>query len=240
MNTLRDQSVLPSLRKALNGEIALYEGRYLATISDANGWIAMTCAPSRDNNNRVVGGIAIVQDITEKKLDELELLTEVEKNKVLFKTAGDGLHIMDVHGNLLQASDSFCRMLGYSQDEILGMNMLTWDTLLPPDTLFEEIANRIPVNGTLIETLQKCKDGHLIEVEIFTNVITIPAHQYVYASSRDITERKQVDQALKQSKDQLAAILNSTTESIFNLDENGIILAINDVAAHRVQKNHRT
>jgi diguanylate cyclase (GGDEF)-like protein/hemerythrin-like metal-binding protein/PAS domain S-box-containing protein len=70
MKTLKDQSVLPTLRKALEGEIVLYEGHYLATTSDADRWIAMTCAPSRDSNEKAVGGIGIVQDITERKLAE--------------------------------------------------------------------------------------------------------------------------------------------------------------------------
>jgi diguanylate cyclase (GGDEF)-like protein/hemerythrin-like metal-binding protein/PAS domain S-box-containing protein len=70
MKTLKDQSVLPTLRKALQGEIVLYEGHYLATFSDADRWIAMTCAPSRDSNEKSVGGIGIVQDITERKLAE--------------------------------------------------------------------------------------------------------------------------------------------------------------------------
>jgi diguanylate cyclase (GGDEF)-like protein/hemerythrin-like metal-binding protein/PAS domain S-box-containing protein len=70
MKTLKDQSVLPTLRKALEGEIVLYEGHYLATFSDADRWIAMTCAPSRDSNEKAVGGIGIVQDITERKLAE--------------------------------------------------------------------------------------------------------------------------------------------------------------------------
>ncbi|MDH2915307.1 MAG: PAS domain S-box protein [Gallionella sp.] len=48
--------------------------------------------------------------------------------------------------------------------------------------------------------------------------------------------KRRSDIALKQSKEQLEAILNATTESIFHVDENGIILAINDIAAHRVQK----
>lgn len=49
----------------------------------------------------------------------------------------------------------------------------------------------------------------------------------------DITERKHAELALRQSKEQLAAILNATTESIFHVDRHGIILAINEVAARR-------
>ncbi len=71
INRLKDQSVLPALKKALNGEMSYYEGYYQATYSEAARWIEMTCAPFRDSEDRVVGGIAIVQDITERRLMEL-------------------------------------------------------------------------------------------------------------------------------------------------------------------------
>lgn len=51
----------------------------------------------------------------------------------------------------------------------------------------------------------------------------------------DITERMRAEQTLKRSKDQLVAILNATTESIFHIDKNGTILAINTIAANRVR-----
>ena len=52
MKLVRDQAILPSLRKALQGEMAYYEGHYLATYSEAEGWIYMTCAPSRDGQRK--------------------------------------------------------------------------------------------------------------------------------------------------------------------------------------------
>ncbi|MBI5891737.1 MAG: EAL domain-containing protein [Nitrosomonadales bacterium] len=67
MKLLKEQSILPSLRKALEGELGYYEGHYLATYSDAEGWVYMTCAPSLDGSGKIVGGIAIVQDVTEHK-----------------------------------------------------------------------------------------------------------------------------------------------------------------------------
>ena len=70
MKLLKDQSILPSLRKALEGERGHYEGQYLATYSDAEGWIYMTSTPFRDGSGKIVGGIAIVQDITEHKAAE--------------------------------------------------------------------------------------------------------------------------------------------------------------------------
>lgn len=70
MKLLKQQAILPSLNKALEGNMGYYEGHYLATFSDAEGWINMTCTPSRDAGGKIVGGIAIVQDVTERKLAE--------------------------------------------------------------------------------------------------------------------------------------------------------------------------
>lgn len=70
MKAIKDQAILPSLRKALVGETGYYEGRYLATYSDAEPWTYMTCAPFQDSSGKIVGGIAIVQDVTERKVAE--------------------------------------------------------------------------------------------------------------------------------------------------------------------------
>lgn len=70
LKTLKDISVMPALEKALMGEVGFYEGNYIATYSDAKLWISLICAPSLDSNEKVVGGIAIVQDISERKRAE--------------------------------------------------------------------------------------------------------------------------------------------------------------------------
>lgn len=91
MKLLKDQSILPSLRKALEGERGHYEGRYMATYSDAEGWIYMTSTPFRDGSGKIVGGIAIVQDVTEHKMATEKInnlafydpLTELPNRKLL-------------------------------------------------------------------------------------------------------------------------------------------------------------
>ncbi|BCK88525.1 hypothetical protein MIZ01_2329 [Sideroxyarcus emersonii] len=88
---LKDRSILPSLFKALKGEMSHYEGRYQATFSNAEGWIYMTCAPVLDDSGHIVGGIAIVQDVTEHKAAEEKInnlafydpLTELPNRRLL-------------------------------------------------------------------------------------------------------------------------------------------------------------
>ncbi|MDD5297932.1 MAG: ATP-binding protein [Rhodocyclaceae bacterium] len=73
MTQLRDLAVMPCVTRVLEGETGHYEGQYRASLSDYSGWIDMVCAPARDAGGRVVGGIAIVQDVSERKRNADEL-----------------------------------------------------------------------------------------------------------------------------------------------------------------------
>ena len=67
---LNDQTLLPILRKAFGFQIVHHEGLCSSPFCDADLWLDLTCASSRDGSGNVVGGIAIVQDITERKNSE--------------------------------------------------------------------------------------------------------------------------------------------------------------------------
>jgi diguanylate cyclase (GGDEF)-like protein/PAS domain S-box-containing protein len=76
LKIIPDQSILPALRKALLNEIGQYEGPYNIAANQAESWITLTSAPSLDANGEVAGGIAIFQDISDRKqsADEIEKL----------------------------------------------------------------------------------------------------------------------------------------------------------------------
>ncbi len=87
MKQLQDKSILPALKSALNGEMISYEGYYMASFSVANGWMSMACAPSRDDSDRIIGGIAIVQDITVRRKMEHSLQQQLRFTGTLNKIA---------------------------------------------------------------------------------------------------------------------------------------------------------
>ncbi len=91
MKTLKDKSVLPALLKPLTGGNGFYEGFYSATTSNAKLWISMQTAPLRDISGRVVGGIGIVEDVTEKKLLEQQLF-QSKKLEAVGRLAGGIAH----------------------------------------------------------------------------------------------------------------------------------------------------
>jgi PAS domain S-box-containing protein len=103
----------------------------------------------------------------------------------------DGVHILDIQGNLIDVSDSFCRMLGYTREEMLGMHVLQWDAVRSPEqmrTFLDELfANPATVT---FETRHRRKDGSLIDVEVYGCPVDINDQRVLFHSSRDISDRK--------------------------------------------------
>ncbi|MCC7225055.1 MAG: EAL domain-containing protein [Burkholderiaceae bacterium] len=99
MKTLRDQRVLPALKAALEGRQGVYEGEYVSTLSGAQVWVAMHCTPFQSEQNQIEGGIAIVENITERKQSEEEIrhlayfdpLTQLPNRRLLMDRLGHAL-----------------------------------------------------------------------------------------------------------------------------------------------------
>jgi len=70
--------------------------------------------PILDANDCVVGIVEVTLDITERKQAE-------EKLQTILKTALDGFWLTNLEGKILEVNDSYCKMLGYTREELLGM-----------------------------------------------------------------------------------------------------------------------
>ncbi|MDD5299785.1 MAG: PAS domain S-box protein, partial [Gallionella sp.] len=116
------------------------------------------------------------------------------KNEMLLRTASDGIYIFDPEGNVVQVNDAFCRMLGYTQHELLGMNVAQWNAQWPKEELLARI-NALGVSNPVFETRHRHRDGSIIEVEISASKVEIDGRILIYNSVRDITERKRTEAA---------------------------------------------
>ncbi|MDD5241127.1 MAG: EAL domain-containing protein [Sulfuricella sp.] len=169
---------------------------------------------------------AFIRDISERKQAEEAIHRESEKNRILLRASSDGIHIMDIDGNLIQVSDSFCRMLGYSQEEMQSMNVAQWDAQIPEAELRKNIVH-LKNSSTVLETQHRHRDGHLIDVEINATGVEIGGQQMLYAAARDITGRKRMDNELRRSEAKLAAIFDLAPDPTFiSRLADGVLLSI--------------
>ena len=124
------------------------------------------------------------------------LHSESRKNAMLLNAASDGIHILDLRGNAVLVNDAFCRLLGYPQDALLNSNAARWDVQWTPAELAQRIAD-LPPQGAIFETMYLHADGHLLDVEINAVRVEIDGQPMLYASARDISERKQTQESLR-------------------------------------------
>ncbi len=154
--------------------------------------------------NREPHFLLIIIDITNRKRAEEKISSLLVRNETLLQTASDGIHVLDEQGNVVEVNAAFCTMLGYSREEMLKLNVADWDARIPIDTLTDTIRKLI-TNPELFETIHRRKDGTLLTVEINGVGVTIDGKIYLYASARDISERKRSTELLEQQSNELKA-----------------------------------
>jgi len=161
---------------------------------------------------------------TQRLRQETETL--LRRNQTLMQNSMDGIHVMDMQGNIMDANDSFCNMLGYTPEEMALLNVADWDAHWSVEELRELFKELIGKN-TRFETVHRRKDGSLIDVEVSTSGMEIDGRYFLFAASRDITERKKTEAILKKHK----LVIDSANEGYWMTDAMGNLLNANKAYA---------
>ena len=167
-------------------------------------------------------------DITERQRTQTETADLLRRYQTLMNSAFDGIRVMDINGNVVEANDSFCRMLGYTHEEAMKLNVADWDAQWTKDQLLERLKGFVGKQGATFETVQRRKDGSLIDVEVSTTGVEIDGQNYFFASSRDITERKRAEKRNEVLMRRHQTLMKSTLEGIHVMDEVGNVVEVND------------
>ncbi|HIJ62938.1 MAG TPA: EAL domain-containing protein [Rhodospirillaceae bacterium] len=147
--------------------------------------------------------------------------------QTILKTSSDGIHILDSEGTLVEANDAFLKMLGLDQSAIGRLHISVWNTQDSWETLKARFDALINHQGTLVlETRHRRRDGVALDVEVSTRAIKIEGKDYIYAASRDISDRKHTEEQLR-----VAATAMESQEGTVISDAAGIILRVNQAFA---------
>jgi diguanylate cyclase (GGDEF)-like protein/PAS domain S-box-containing protein len=142
--------------------------------------------------------VAIIRDIRSRKEAELAMVRERTRLETILRTASDGIHILDADGLLIEANDSFLRMVGQDKTAIRNLHVIDWDAQDKWEIIRARDNALINTKGsTVFDTRYKRSDGKIIDVEISACGIELDGKGYLYAASRDITERKLSEEKIK-------------------------------------------
>jgi diguanylate cyclase (GGDEF)-like protein/PAS domain S-box-containing protein len=130
---------------------------------------------------------------------EQAALRESEQHyRTLFDSASDGIMTVTASGRIVAVNRAFARMHGYSSDEILTINLNDLDTPKTQPLIKERMQRSFSGEAMTFEVEHYHKDGHIFSLEVTTNLISSIDEPLVQALHRDITERKQLEEQIRQ------------------------------------------
>jgi PAS domain S-box-containing protein len=160
-----------------------------------------------------------------------EALRESEAwRRTILLTAMDGFWLVDIQGRLLEVNAAYCRMSGYSVEELLALCIPDMDADETPAETAARIQELIARGEGRFESRHRRKDGSIFEVEASVQYRPTEGGRFV-AYLRDITERKRAEEELARLNQQNELILCSAAEGIVGLDLQGNSTFVNPAAA---------
>ena len=148
----------------------------------------------------------IARDIRERKQAEAALHQQNRMTEQLLSTTLDGFILADTQGTILDVNPAYCRMIGYTQSELLGMNIQQLEGALSPAEIGEKIAQMVAHGSALFETRHRRKDGQLIDLDVSITIVQSDDGPLVAAFVRDITEQNRAAERMRLYAERLAAL----------------------------------
>ena len=195
-------------------------------------WCAVHVDPILDAGGGISGYVHIVGDITERKLSEETLRDSEERFSKAFKTSPYAYMIANMaDGAIIEVNDAFTAVSGYTREEALAGSTLTlelWENEEDRKRMVADLREGRAVRN--METRLRGKNGTILTVLLFAQVIQLGQKPCIISIVEDITERKRAEEALAAEKERLAVTLRSIGDAVIATDVKGNIALMNKVA----------
>ncbi|MHA2246864.1 MAG: PAS domain S-box protein [Candidatus Hodarchaeales archaeon] len=198
-------------------------------IIDKNGiihWIQEYSQKFYDKDKRMGGVYGTLQDTTERKKTEEEIL----KFKTITDDAGYGVAISDIHGNLLYVNESFMKMHEYTTDEIIDKHLSIFHTKEQMKNV-KRLADQLRQKGSYLaeEVWHKRKNNEIFPTLMNGTLISDEngKPQFMAATAIDITKRKQAEEALRESEELFSQFMDHLPAAVFIKDDESKTLFAN-------------
>jgi len=180
----------------------------------------------KNSNGNVIGSIGIIKDITQRKQMERALKESEEKFKQLYEKAPIPYHTLSPTGEITNVSDKWCQILGYKKTEIIGRSI--FDLIAEEEreaakvSFKEKIRSKRTYTGGNERTyIMRGGEKRIFVIHDFFSFDESNNVKSVHTTMEDITERKQIEEKLKNSEKRFRDISYSMADWIWEVDKNG-------------------
>jgi PAS domain S-box-containing protein len=209
-------------REAMSTRFAL---RFEHHCPEQDLWLDIRLSPSGDG-----GLFAWYRDTGAEHRTQSDLQRREEEYRTILRTTMDGFWIMDIRGRFLDVNDAYCRLIGFSREELLGMSIRDVDATETEEETRAHIRQVLELGYCRFIVKHRRKDGRLLDLEVSSNYFSELERFCVFL--RDITERKRVENALRESENRYRIVAEHMQDVFYRTDMAGNILIVSPSGAN--------
>jgi PAS domain S-box-containing protein len=218
----------------LQGETALYECEHRMRHKDG-GWVWILDRGKvvrRDAAGGALRAVGTHMDISGRKAAEQELAESEERLRALFDIFPDGILLIDPQTTLPTAFNPLAhQQLGYTAEEFARLPIRAYEAEETPEEIAARSAAILEQGRADFETTHRRKDGSLLPVQVTVMRVSLRGATHFLSVMRDISGRKAAEQELRRISKLMRMILDSASEGICGLDQEGRTIFINRAGA---------
>ncbi len=160
---------------------------------------------------------AYLRDISDRVEAEEASNAQTVRYKTLMEVSIDSIYVLDQKGDLQEANAAFLNRRGYTAAEVKDLNVADWSAQWSREQLQERLCELVG-GSAVFETRHRCKDGSVFDVEVCATSVRIGSEQLFFCVTRDITRRKQAEQALRESEERFRELAENIDDVVWLSD----------------------
>ncbi|NJM88336.1 MAG: PAS domain S-box protein, partial [Hydrococcus sp. RU_2_2] len=195
-------------------------------------WVIEQTMAETDENDRIVGYITAITDISDRKRAEAALQESEERFRSTFDSAAVGIAHVGTDGQWLLVNQTLCDIVGYTCEELQGK---TFQDITHPEDLEKDLAyvRQMLANEIEIYSMEKRyihKNGSLVWINLTVSLLREPNGEPKYFISvvQNIDDRKRLEEALRQSSAEIYELYNNAPCGYHSLDGEGNFVLVNE------------
>lgn len=212
---LKDKKIIKAIEDTLVNGSAYFNDYYSSVTGEKTTPVVIHFKAIYDLKDEIVGGVGMVEDITERKLAEEALKASEELNRSITQSAADAIISMDQNGIILSWNAAAEKIFDYSSKEMTNSDL----SLIIPEKYqnghnsgvqrLKEGGKEKIIGGT-IEITAVRKGGKEFPIELSLSSWETDNQKYFTGIIRDITERKRAENLLSEQQQSLTGIIEGT------------------------------
>ncbi len=168
--------------------------------------------------------LASARDATKRKRAEEALRESEERFRALFEQAADAVFVHDLDGHLFDVNRRACESLGYAREELLSLSVEDVEREMPPGG-FAGLWERAVSGGPFtLDGVHRRKDGATFPVEVRVGLFEAGRRRLLLAVARDVTERKEAEEALRESEERFRLLFERSVDYLVVHDAAGNVV----------------